>query len=183
MGCGRTEEGKTLRCEPCGKFVAFEPQEPEANVDIDKTHVSGDIRVFLSCAECSAEMKEASFQIDEDFTEELGLCEILKKGKEPEYKDSDGYVLADSSIEVNVELTERRITGEKKVLKRASKHGKAGEEIFVPWKPRYHQQFYGFELTVNVTFRFSKEGEEDKTREASRTVSDEIQASGMDELM
>lgn len=61
-----------MRCSDCNKFVSFDDSnEPEADdADIDaEGRVSGTVRVYLTCAECGTELKEASFDLDVDMTE------------------------------------------------------------------------------------------------------------------
>lgn len=62
-----------MRCESCCKFVALEFQEPEIvetsvdTVSDTEGSLTGTVRVYRTCAECSQDMKESNFDINEDF--------------------------------------------------------------------------------------------------------------------
>lgn len=57
-----------MRCPDCCKFVGLEMEDPEVtselNIDEDG-FITGEVRIARSCAECGAELKEATFQVDE----------------------------------------------------------------------------------------------------------------------
>jgi len=61
-----------MRCSDCNKFVSFDdsndPEADDADVDAEG-RVSGTVRVYLTCAECGTELKEANFDLDVDMTE------------------------------------------------------------------------------------------------------------------
>lgn len=61
------------RCPDCNKFVSYDDStEPEVDADVDETgHVTGTVRVVLTCAECGAELREASFDLDVDLSAEV----------------------------------------------------------------------------------------------------------------
>lgn len=56
-----------MRCPDCNKFVSFDAEvEPEVQESFDPRTgvVSIDVRIVNACAECGAELKEASFQFE-----------------------------------------------------------------------------------------------------------------------
>jgi len=56
-----------MRCNDCNKFVSFDSDvEPEISVDVSGTIVSGDARIVNNCADCGTELKECSFDINEE---------------------------------------------------------------------------------------------------------------------
>lgn len=78
-----------MRCPDCNRFVSFEQQDPEIDVEVNGTQVEGSVRLVLSCAECGGELKEANI----DFTEDIEhTCKS-------EGDDAD-YVLLDAGGEV-----------------------------------------------------------------------------------
>jgi len=58
------------RCPDCNKFVSYDDgTEPEAEADVDETgHITGTVRIALTCAECGTELREASFDLDVDLS-------------------------------------------------------------------------------------------------------------------
>lgn len=59
-------------CPGCNKFPAFEAEVPDgAEIDIDGTQVTGNVRLVLTSQCCSEEMKEYSFEIDQDVSTEV----------------------------------------------------------------------------------------------------------------
>lgn len=143
-----------MRCPDCNKFVSYDDStEPEIDVDIDdKGNVTGNVRIVLTCQECGMELKEATFDIDMDF--------------------SDAF--DDPADEWDVEATGEL---ECRVQTSMEKRLKSGKVKVVRFKPRYYKTFYGARLGVTVT-----NGEGGGKREVEREWYDEVQASGMDEL-
>lgn len=62
-----------MRCDQCNKFAAYDDStEPEVDVDLnDDGSFSGQVRIVLTCADCSQELKEASFDFDGELPEEI----------------------------------------------------------------------------------------------------------------
>src|SRR4030067_1601736 len=58
------------RCPSCEKFVSLEIGEPEDNgLALDGDTLSGEVRLALTCAECSEEMKDTIFDVSETIDE------------------------------------------------------------------------------------------------------------------
>ena len=62
-----------MRCPDCNKFVGNEQGEPELNLDISlegegkdpgNASITGDVRLVLTCADCSTELAEANVGAD-----------------------------------------------------------------------------------------------------------------------
>lgn len=61
-----------MRCGDCNKFVGVDDtQDPELDLSVDGCRLTGTVRVVNCCAECGTELREASFDIDEDFENEV----------------------------------------------------------------------------------------------------------------
>lgn len=62
-----------MRCDQCNKFAAYDDStEPEVDVDLnDDGTFNGNVRIVLTCNDCSQELKEASFDFDGEVPEEL----------------------------------------------------------------------------------------------------------------
>lgn len=53
------------RCPDCNKFVPYEEQDPEVEVEIDEEGtVTGTVRIVNACGECGTELREATFEVD-----------------------------------------------------------------------------------------------------------------------
>ena len=74
-------------CSQCTKFRSIEEQEPEVDLDININRITGTVRIVNSCAECSNELTEANFDIDE---------EVLDIGEEHSGEGHDLNLDADS---------------------------------------------------------------------------------------
>lgn len=59
-----------MRCPDCNKFVSYDEQEPELDVQLDGATIEGTCRVVLPCAECGGELKEYTFDISVDVESE-----------------------------------------------------------------------------------------------------------------
>lgn len=150
-----------MRCPDCGKFVSFEPGEPEADLEINSVsldggivtiEIGGTVRGILNCAECGTELKEATFEVSQEHDFSLG--EAIEKGKE--------WGTPDFEVEVNsCEPTDRQETIDKK--------GKV-----IPF--RYRKTFYG------ISAKYTISGP-DGFLSASFTFEDDLQASAWDELV
>lgn len=73
-----------MRCPDCDKFTSFDDtNEPEVVAYTDNEgYVTGNVRVFLTCAECSTALKEATFEIEADFSEAVDAHKKAAKEKE-----------------------------------------------------------------------------------------------------
>lgn len=62
-----------MRCDQCNKFASYDDStEPEVDVDLnDDGSFSGNVRIVLTCADCSQELKEAQFDFDGKVPEEI----------------------------------------------------------------------------------------------------------------
>ena len=116
-----------MRCPDCNKFVAYDYPEPEImSEDTTGDTYTADVRVVLACADCGTELKDAEMSVEIDLSGEHDC----PKADDP---DADtGYSIDNSSAE----FTERRTT-----------IGPKGKPI--PF--RYQKQYYGAELTVELT--------------------------------
>ena len=64
-----------MRCPDCNKFVSYDDStDPEVELEVDEEgSVTGTVRIVLTCADCSTELKDAEFEVDvdaQDFAEE-----------------------------------------------------------------------------------------------------------------
>lgn len=157
-----------MRCPDCCKMVSYDEAEPEdAEVNVNGTDVSVSVRITNNCADCGTELKEANFELEGDFSEAAGAHECTfdevegEAKREPVEKDAREY-------EAEVESTER-----------TSRSGyfdkKTGK--FVNAGGRYAKTFYGVSVEVKIT---CSECNGDVT---TLTLEDDVQASGMDELV
>jgi hypothetical protein len=86
-----------MRCPDCNKFVGLETGEPEAELDVEvaddnqSAHVTGTVRVFRNCADCGVELKETTFEIDEEVD--------LKDHKIDEQAEVDGATVDAGAVE------------------------------------------------------------------------------------
>lgn len=164
-----------MRCPSCNKFATYNTSnEPEIEVQIEGSVLSGTARIVLTSECCEEELKEATFDIEKDLEDELSH-EVRKcLGLLP---DSD-VDLEELSFEADVsscEITERLETEKTRTLKN-------GEVRIVKISPRSAKTFYGFSAEITITGDLEKDG---KKYEISMQceVSDDIQASDMDELV
>lgn len=165
----------SMRCPDCNKFVAYDDtNEPEADdADIDRDgHVSGTVRVYLSCAECGTELKEANFDLNADMTATVAAhhaavaeakadkLDVVVAKAEAEGADvekvkadfEDAHDACELEVEVEVETTSR-----------------------TEGKGRGLKTFYGYHATVMVKCSCGHAfGDEEHN--------DDMQASHMDEL-
>lgn len=56
-----------MRCPDCNKFVSLEPNEPEVeSLEITATgEITAEVRFVRVCAGCSIELKEATFEVED----------------------------------------------------------------------------------------------------------------------
>ena len=145
-----------MRCPDCNKFVSFDAEEePEMNVELNDGVVNVEARIVNNCGECGTELKEYTFQNEIDVSNEV---EAHAKANR---KCSEG---GEFSVDADGSRTERTQT-----------HDRNGKKLTGPM--RYRKHYYGYEANVNVTC--------DTCGEVvfTKTVADEIQGSGMDELV
>lgn len=114
-----------MRCDQCNKFVSFDAeQDPELDASVDDAGVvTVQARIVNCCAECGAEMKEASLEVEIDLSGEVAAhretCE--KRGLE---------VQAEGSRTDRYQDKDRR-----------------GKPIT---RARYRRHYYGAEVTATV---------------------------------
>jgi hypothetical protein len=138
-----------MRCPDCNKFVAFDEADPEVDsleISEDGT-VTAEVRIVNNCADCGSELKEATFQLEEQ-------VDI------PEGHSGEGHQL--EIEEAGAERTQR------------SGYYKKGE--FVSAGGRYAKTYYGASVSYEITCECG-------ALEISGTLEDDVQASGMDELV
>lgn len=110
------------RCNDCNKFVSYgDPEIEISSEQVDEDLLTAEIRIALTCAECSAEIKEAVLDFEQDIDHECEEKEI----------DEPRYEVLSSSAEGNSRM---ETTG---------KNGK-------PIKARYARTYYGADLTFDV---------------------------------
>ena len=53
------------RCPDCNKFVSYEEEAPEVELEVDaEGMVTGTVRIVNACGECGTELREATFEVD-----------------------------------------------------------------------------------------------------------------------
>jgi hypothetical protein len=116
-----------MRCSSCSKFVSYDTEVDvevsDEEVSEDGTHLTFSARRVLNCAECGDELKEATFEFDEELTPEPVPC---KDGQEHEW-----------DVTVEATPTERRETKDR--------HGKPIKQS------RYQTQYYGVEGNYSIS--------------------------------
>lgn len=150
-----------MRCPDCNKFVSFDSDsDPEIELELsDEFNVTGTVRIVNNCSECSQELKDATFDVDVDFADDVHAHwkEHGWKGKgagpaghrEMDLTDDGG------SRSDEYQTTDRR-----------------GKPIR---NPRYQKHLYGATVTITVECECGETFE--------REWSDSVQASGMEELV
>jgi membrane protein involved in colicin uptake len=176
-----------MRCPDCNKFVGYddsnEPEADDADVDADG-RVSGTVRVYLACAECGTELKEANFDLESDFTEivtqhKADVAEALAD------KIRDAVDTAEAKAEAEgVEAQERAAAEAREAVEEAHEECELECEVEAEMtsraigKGRGMKTFYGYHATV--TLKCSCGGIE--AHRAANEHDDDMQASQMDEL-
>lgn len=166
-----------MRCPDCNKFVAYDDSnEPEADdVDIDRDgHVSGSIRVYLTCAECGTDLKEANFDLDVD------MSEVVATHRKTVTEDRDEK-LADAIAKA--EALDTNVDVEKIKTDFEAAHESCELEIAVDTeltsrtegKGRGLKTFYGYHAVLSVKCSCGHVF-------ADEEHGDDMQASQMDEL-
>jgi hypothetical protein len=152
-----------MRCPDCGKFVPFDTEaEPEANLEIDSEgQMSGNVRRVLPCGECGTELKETTFDIDQD------LSEILQIEGKP--ASQVPCTSEDQQHEWDWEHAEEPMVSADSRMEDKDRHGKKIKSS------RYMTQYYGVLIEGNVTCK-------NCATVAAYEVKDEASASSFDEL-
>lgn len=185
-----------MLCPYCNKFAANDTSgEPEIDIQCESGQVTGTVRIVLTSECCSAELKEANFDVEMDLTEDI-LDALVAKAKElklPELKREDidledetkRKVMVEGKMEEKItsfsiedssgEITDRSETTKTRTLK-------SGRVVVRQIPYRYQRRFYGASInfTVNVEYPYKKRL---LTVEVPADWKDEVQASGMDELV
>lgn len=164
-----------MRCPDCNKFVAYDDSnEPEADdADIDRDgHVSGTVRVYLTCAECSTELKEANFDLDVDMTEVVAAHHKAVAAAQAD-KLADAVAKAEAEgadvEKVKADFEEAQEACELEVEVEAELASRT------EGKGRGTKTFYGYHATLKVKCSCGHEF-------ADEEHTDDMQASLMDEL-
>lgn len=143
-----------MRCPSCEKFVSYDTDvEPEGDLSVEDSRVTGSIRRVLSCADCGEELKQAEFDVDLDIR-----LDAAEEEEESECADdAHEWEIEDSTLDATsrMQTTDRR----GKPIKRA----------------RYMKMFYGVDISGSVKCRNCE-------ATGSFSGSEEVQASGMEEL-
>jgi hypothetical protein len=179
-----------MRCPECSKFVAYDDgTDPEVDsVEVDEDgNVSGNVRIVLTCAECSTELKEATFDIegsisetfklahtgDEDGNHELEVEDngdfTLESRQESTTQPKGYHVFVGTKDACSAEVTNKK--GELAPCNKPADH-RVHKLVSIPF--RYRRMFYGFSGSVTVKCSCGEEETID--------LHDEVQASGMDEV-
>lgn len=81
------------RCPDCNKFVGNEQADPELNLEVslneDKSAtVTGDVRMVLTCADCSTELAEANSDVEVEL-EHIDIAEGTEHDVEIESESAE----------------------------------------------------------------------------------------------
>ena len=145
------------RCPDCNKFVSLEIGEQEvSNIDVSESDATLEATVMLQCIECGGDMKQWNINITTDLPEEAAAHQV-------DHPDHELEVKADGEGEVSDSYRPRK----------APKPRKDGSIPKVPM--RYQTHFYSFSAEATVKCSCGEEFD-------NISFSDEIEASGMDEL-
>ena len=156
-----------MRCPDCNKFVPFdeptaERESEEIGLDLNgnklAVNVSASVRLVLPCGECGTELKETNFELEASADHECAQI--------PKDEGKARQVLDDSDVgEGDWDDPE---TGD--YMQTKDRNGKSIKD------PRYMKHFYTVTQAVTVKCPFCQE-------EISLEMQDEIQGSGMDEMV
>lgn len=145
-------------CSGCNKFPSFEEGDPELDLSIDNDgEITGTCRIFLNCAECGSECKEYTIDVQITADEEI-------EAHQKKHKDCVLEITDESAS-----FTDRSESTKSRTLKN-------GTVKVTHISPRYRRRFYGAEITGTITCSC------DKPLSIAFEFSDEVQASGMEEL-
>lgn len=96
-----------MRCPQCNKFVGMENGDPEANMDFTGGTISGDVRLTRNCAECSTELKDYTYSIEQQVDVPEGHegegHDLELEHDDPEVVESGGGRYAKNMIGVSFE--------------------------------------------------------------------------------
>lgn len=146
-----------MRCPDCNKFVGLDEADPELDLSVEDAVVSGTVRIVRTCAECGQELKEASFDVEVDLSDDLTP---IGEGESATYEGVEFDL-----VEEDAQMTSRTQT-----------HDRNGKPIK---NSRYMRSYYGAEVTVKVKATYP-DGTE---RDAEGLWSDEVAAGEMEELV
>ena len=175
------------RCPDCNKFVSYDDsQDPEPNVDVDpEGRISGDVRVFLACSECGTELKEGSFDIEKDLSNEFeehvkkgGVCRATLLNKRTEKEFEYEFVVDDLSQRdeiLKAKLSEQADPIEVVEIEDPEHELEAEAESEITVQRKKGKNYYGHHTTVTVTCSCKK-------FEAVEEFDDEMSSGEMDEL-
>lgn len=160
-------------CPSCNKFAAQSCDgDPEVDLELSDTSITGTVRVVVTSECCGDELKEANFEVDEDLTdaiEEALRTAITAAGLTPPEEfdlDADGVEI--TMDDPDVSNAERYQT--------TDRHGKPIK------KARYQTHYYGYDAAATVNVVYPYQGAIINAT-VSHSWSDEVPASGMDELV
>lgn len=148
-----------MRCPDCNKFVSFEEADPE----VDCLDIRGDgavtatVRIINTCAECSQELTEATFDLESD-----AACEAVEAHK----------------CTTSPQPEQRSFEAEEYECERTGRSGYYKKGKWVPGFGRYAKTFYGAQLTVTVKCSACQEVVGEPV-----VLTDDVQASAMDSLV
>lgn len=150
-----------MRCPDCNKFVPFDSEsDPEIDLDISDRVVTGSVRITNNCEDCGQELKEATFDVDEDFNDVIEDHWKAHGWKGGKAKPPEGHREFDVSDDGGSRTDEYQTT---------DRNGKKIKNY------RYMKHLYGATVTIAVTCECGETFE--------REWSDNIPGSGMDELV
>jgi uncharacterized SAM-dependent methyltransferase len=90
-----------MRCPDCNKFVSFNTEtEPEVELDLESGSITGTVRIYHACEECGTELREMTFDVDVDVSEEL------KDHLEEDGSEKEGHEL---TFETDESLTQNTV--------------------------------------------------------------------------
>lgn len=123
-----------MRCPNCSKFVGMENGDPEVNdVEVDNDGgVKVEVRLTRNCAECSTELKDATFNLEgtceklveifaaltdaeketAEWEADEAECEVTESGGSRYAKNMIG-VTANVTVRLSVEVVEGEKAGER----------------------------------------------------------------------
>ena len=151
-----------MRCPDCNKFVAYDEAEPEIDDDspeVGDGNISFNVRIVNNCADCGTELKEASFDPEVSFDEEI-------------IKAHTG-----NDHELSVEISDAERVQDSEPKPKQVKDRKTGEIKMKYPNPRYVKTLYGFACDVYLYCKCTP----DVSLETLH-AEDYVTASGMDEL-
>lgn len=175
-----------MLCPSCNKFCAFSTDnEPEADLNIESTlatvadansddkskeiddpdnaiaSITGSVRIVLTSECCGDEMKESTFDISD---------------LDVEITRAEGCACDLTSLDVessSSEITDRTANTKVTIAKRGPNKG---QQVIKHIPSRYAKRFYGCSVEIEVSCKCGK-------TTSSATFTDEVQASGMDEMV